>query len=65
MGYQVVTPDTSLDVLEEFLKKHSFAVGTVPERGGLMCVVTDESRKFVLGVATREDLEEFAKRRVF
>jgi hypothetical protein len=28
-------------------------------------VVTDESRKFVLGVATRSDLEEFAKRRIF
>lgn len=28
-------------------------------------LVTDDSRKFVLGVATRSDLEEFAKRRVF
>lgn len=26
-------------------------------------VVTDASRKFVLGVATREDLEQFVKRR--
>jgi hypothetical protein len=28
-------------------------------------LVTDDSRKFVLGVATRGDLEEFAKRRVY
>jgi len=28
-------------------------------------LVTDEARKFVLGVATRGDLEEFAKRRVY
>lgn len=53
MGYQVITPDTSLDILDEFLKKNAFAI------------VTDESRKFVLGVATRADLEEFAKRRLF
>ena len=53
VGYQVITPDTSLDILDEFLKKNAFAI------------VTDESRKFVLGVATRADLEEFAKRRVF
>jgi CBS domain-containing protein len=26
-GYQVITPDTSLDELEEFLKEHDFAVG--------------------------------------
>ena len=36
-----------------------------PERWNGTDLVTDESRKFVLGVATREDLEEFAKRRVF
>ena len=30
-----------------------------------LILVTDEGRKFVLGVATRSDLEEFAKRRVF
>lgn len=27
VGYQVITPDTSLDVLDEFLKEHSFAIG--------------------------------------
>src|SRR5436190_23883502 len=27
VGYQIITPDTSLDVLDEFLKEHSFAIG--------------------------------------
>jgi CBS domain-containing protein len=27
VGYRVITPDTSLDVLEEFLKEHHFAIG--------------------------------------
>ena len=27
VGYQVITPDTSLDVLEDFLKEHNFAIG--------------------------------------
>jgi CBS domain-containing protein len=27
VGYEVITPDTSLDVLEEFLKEHHFAIG--------------------------------------
>ncbi|KAL7273673.1 hypothetical protein RUND412_003445 [Rhizina undulata] len=49
--YKVITPDTPLEELEEFLKKEEFAV------------VTDERRRFVLGVATRGDLIEFAKRR--
>jgi CBS domain-containing protein len=67
VGYEVITPDTSLDVLDEFLKEHDFAIGMFPplQTGMLMVVVTDESRKFVLGVATRGDLEEFAKRRVY
>ncbi|KAG0137476.1 hypothetical protein HOY82DRAFT_666961 [Tuber indicum] len=49
--YKVITPNTTLEELEEFLKKEEFAV------------ITDEGRKFVLGVATRGDLEEFTKRR--
>ena len=28
VGYTVITPDTSLDVLEEFLKDQKFAIGT-------------------------------------
>jgi CBS domain-containing protein len=27
VGYQIITPDTSLDVLEEFLKGQNFAIG--------------------------------------
>jgi len=30
LGYQVITPDTSLDVLDEFLQKHDFAIGRAP-----------------------------------
>jgi hypothetical protein len=30
-GYKVITPDTSLDELEEFLQEHNFAVGMVFE----------------------------------
>jgi len=29
VGYQVITPDTSLDILEDFLKEHSFAIGNM------------------------------------
>lgn len=57
--YKVITMDTPLEELELFFnggetgddKKQDFAV------------VTDENRRFVLGVVTRMDLEEFAKRR--
>lgn len=49
--YKVITPNTPLEELEAFLKTEEFAV------------VTDERRRFVLGVATRGDLEEFVKRR--
>ena len=27
VGYQVITPDTGLDVLDDFLKEHNFAIG--------------------------------------
>lgn len=49
--YKVITPNTPLEELEAFLVREEFAV------------VTDERRRFVLGVATRGDLEEFVKRR--
>ncbi|KAI1376280.1 hypothetical protein F4677DRAFT_419454 [Hypoxylon crocopeplum] len=54
--YKVITMATPLEELEEFFEggagqKQEFAV------------VTDEDRRFVLGVATRSDLEEFVKRR--
>ncbi|KAF5341649.1 hypothetical protein D9611_001674 [Ephemerocybe angulata] len=49
--YTLITPMTPLSDLEEFLKTNLFAL------------VTDSSRKFVLGVATAHDLEEFVSRR--
>lgn len=57
--YKVITMETPLEQLEEFFRggqtdgpwKEEFAV------------ITDENRRFVLGVATAQDLEEFVKRR--
>lgn len=49
--YTVITPETPLEELEEFLQTNEFAI------------VTDISRKFVLGVATKDDLSNFVTRR--
>ncbi|KAI0305307.1 hypothetical protein B0F90DRAFT_1625266 [Multifurca ochricompacta] len=49
--YTIITPDTPLADLESFLKDHIFAL------------ITDYQRKFVLGVATSQDLESFVSRR--
>lgn len=53
--YRLITMETRLEDLEDFFEagKQDFAV------------VTDPSRRFVLGVATREDLKKFAERRPF
>ena len=56
--YKVITMDTPLEELEEFFMKGSEAQG--PQD---FAVVTDVGRRFVLGVATVHDLEEFARRR--
>ena len=56
--YKVITMETPLEELEEFFTKGSEAQG--PQD---FAVVTDLSRRFVLGVATVHDLEEFARRR--
>jgi CBS domain-containing protein len=32
VGYQIITPDTSLDVLDEFLNDHNFAIGKTPRK---------------------------------
>ncbi|KAI4631518.1 uncharacterized protein J4E87_002223 [Alternaria ethzedia] len=56
--YKVITTETPLEELEEF-----FAGGVDGSGKQEFAVVTDASRKFVLGVATRADLENFAKRR--
>ncbi|KAI9835207.1 MAG: hypothetical protein M1819_002577 [Sarea resinae] len=56
--YKVITMDTPLEELEEFYN------GGVQGSGKQdFAVVTDPSRRFVLGVATRGDLEEFVRRR--
>ncbi|KAI9568093.1 hypothetical protein HD554DRAFT_817907 [Boletus coccyginus] len=49
--YTVITPDTPLAELAEFLRDNIFAL------------VTDSNRKFVLAVATPQDLENFVSRR--
>ncbi|KAF9005157.1 hypothetical protein BDQ17DRAFT_1353929 [Cyathus striatus] len=49
--YTIITPMTSLSDLEKFLQENLFAI------------VTDYDRKFVLGVATAQDLENFVTRR--
>ncbi|OCH93347.1 hypothetical protein OBBRIDRAFT_725017 [Obba rivulosa] len=51
--YTLITPSTSLAELEEFLQSNLFAL------------VTDWDRKFTLGVATSQDLENFVSRRGF
>ena len=49
--------DTPLEELESFFN------GAVSGAKQDFAVVTDERRRFVLGVATKSDLEEFVKRR--
>ncbi len=55
--YKVITMDTPLEELEDFF---TGVDGAEPQD---FAVVTDASRRFVLGVATKGDLEEFVKRR--
>ena len=50
-GYTLITPGTPLEDLQAFFADEEFAV------------VTDPDRRFVLGVATRADLDEFLRRR--
>lgn len=56
--YKIITMDTPLGELEVFF--NGGVDGSSPQE---FAVVTDGSRKFVLGVATKSDLEEFVKRR--
>ncbi|CAI4216170.1 unnamed protein product [Parascedosporium putredinis] len=55
--YTVITMATPLEDLEAFFS------GEGSGEPQSFAVVTDEKRRFVLGVATVEDLEEFVKRR--
>ncbi|KAK7747778.1 hypothetical protein SLS62_008922 [Diatrype stigma] len=56
--YRVITLATPLEDLEAFFEGADHA-GQRQD----FAVVTDEDRRFVLGVATRDDLEQFVKRR--
>ncbi|KAL1861482.1 hypothetical protein Daus18300_008877 [Diaporthe australafricana] len=56
--YKVITMDTPLEELEAFFEGAETA-GQKQE----FAVITDDNRRFVLGVATKNDLEEFVKRR--
>ena len=60
--YQVITMETPLEELEQFFESQTGANGESREKHQF-AVVTDAARKFVLGVATKADLEEFVKRR--
>ncbi|GAM82630.1 hypothetical protein ANO11243_006120 [Dothideomycetidae sp. 11243] len=55
--YRVITMDTPLEELEAFFE------GAAGGEKQDFAVVTDPGRRFVLGVATREDLAEFVRRR--
>lgn len=57
--YRVITMQTPLEELEAFFRGD--AAGN--EWAQQFAVITDENRRFVLGVATVQDLEEFVKRR--
>ncbi|KAH0544187.1 hypothetical protein FGG08_001632 [Glutinoglossum americanum] len=57
-AYKVIAMDTPLEELEDFF--NNGVDGSGPQD---FAVVTDGSRRYVLGVATRADLEEFVKRR--
>jgi hypothetical protein len=57
--YQVITMDTPLEDLEVFFEGEGGS-GTKQD----FAVVTDDQRKFVLGVSTKNDLDEFVKRRL-
>jgi CBS domain-containing protein len=56
--YKVITMNTPLEELEAFFR--GGPDGSSPQD---FAVVTDYARRFVLGVVTRADLEEFVKRR--
>lgn len=57
--YRIITMDTPLEELEAFFSGGQDGKGQKQD----FAVVTDYSRRFVLGVATKADLEEFVKRR--
>lgn len=56
--YKKITPDTPLEELEAFFEGD--ANGSSKQD---FAVVTDEARMFVLGVVTKQDLDDFVRRR--
>ena len=58
--YQVITMDTPLEELERFFDGGGGVRGGEPQE---FAIVTDGDRRFVLGVVTKSDLLEFARRR--
>jgi CBS domain-containing protein len=56
--YKVITTETTLEELDDFFNGGVDGIGKQD-----FAVVTDASRKFVLGVATKDDLDNFMKRR--
>ncbi|KAI9728836.1 MAG: hypothetical protein M1834_007223 [Cirrosporium novae-zelandiae] len=56
--YKVITMETPLEELEVF-----FTGGPNGKEPQDFAIVTDVTRRFVLGVVTKWDLEEFARRR--
>ncbi|KAF1738844.1 hypothetical protein CRV24_000773 [Beauveria bassiana] len=67
-AYRVITMQTPLEELEAFFRGDGAGEKDGGKEGGgewaqEFAVVTDENRRFVLGVATVQDLEEFVKRR--
>lgn len=56
-AYRLITMETPLEELERFFEGEG--LGARQE----FAVVTDPARRFVLGVATKSDLEEFVRRR--
>jgi hypothetical protein len=66
--YTLITPYSSLSDLENFLKSNIFALSassdrSIPVSETDAVQVTDSERKFVLGLATLQDLENFVSRR--
>lgn len=69
--YRVITMETTLEELEAFFRggpttAASTSAAEASSGDGWQqefAVITDENRRFVLGVATVSDLEEFVKRR--
>jgi len=57
-GYTVITPDTALKELEDF-----FAGRGSHKEEQDFAIVTDAGRKFVVGVVTKNDLQQWLERR--